>query len=486
MKNLNIIFAASECSPFAKTGGMADVIPALSKELSYLGHNVYIFLPFYKNLYNFKNIEIINTNITSNISIGTDFKQAFYYHTKLPETNVQIILIKNDEYFFRDSLYTFQGKDYSDNFDRFLFFCKAIINFILIKELKIDIIHCNDWQTAFIPFLLKLSYKNEFLLNNTKTIFTIHNFSYQGIFEINNYYKLNLPWEYFTSDKFEYYGKINLLKSALVFSDIITTVSPTYRNELLISKDEISKGLTYFLQMREKDFYGILNGVDYSIWNPEIDKYLIANYSAKNLTGKKLCKKDLLKITNLKGFEKPLFIMISRLVNMKGLDILIDSLDTILSFKLNFVLLGDGAPDIEKKLKDYSDKYKNFKLFLKFDDELAHKMYAGGDFLIMPSKSEPCGLNQLYALKYGTIPIVHSTGGLSDTIIDYFKDYKNGTGFAFYNYSSKNLIDIIEKCVILYKNKNEINKIIKRAMKQDFSWKNSAKKYLELYYKILS
>ena len=318
MEKFAVIFASSECEPFAKTGGMADVVSALSKELSKYGLNISIFLPFYKHIQSKKNIKIKNLNLKTIVRINSFFKESNFFQTTLQDSNISVYLVKNDEYFFRDHLYSENGSDYPDNLERFVLFNKSILNFILMKEWNVKLIHCHDWQTALIPVYLKLIYSNDPILKNIKTLFTIHNFGYQGIFNINEYYKLDLGWEHFTIDKMEFYGKINLLKAALIFSDAISTVSETYKKELL-EKEDISKGLTFQLRAKADKFFGILNGVDYDIWDPAKDKYIKKNYDSSSLSNKLLCKKELLKLANLKGIQKPLLIMISRLVAIKGL-----------------------------------------------------------------------------------------------------------------------------------------------------------------------
>ncbi|MDD5066295.1 MAG: glycogen/starch synthase [bacterium] len=473
MNNLSVALISSECVPFVKTGGMADVIQALAKELAGSGVRTAVFLPYYRKIR--ESFEVRDLNLRTSIRIGTQYKEASFLETRLPGTEVPVYLVRNDLYFNRNDLYGEKGIDYPDNLERFLLFNKAVLNFILLTEMKVDLIHCNDWQTALLPAFIRLVYY-EALLKKIKVLLTIHNLSYQGLFPLNEYSKLNLSWEYFTYDKFEYYSEMNLLKAGIVFSDAISTVSRTYKEELL-ADESVSQGLTQVLRSRANRFYGILNGVDYSLWHPE-------NYSAEDLEGKRKFKIDLLNKAGLGSEKKPLLVMVSRLVDMKGFDILIPVLNEILKEDVNLMILGQGDPVIEKALLKVEKANKNFKLYLEFNEKLARQMQSGGDIFLMPSRVEPCGLNQLYALRYGTVPLVHRTGGLADTVTDIQKEKVNGTGFVFYQYHPSALLETIRKALLLFQNKQEWARVQANGMKQDFSWGKSSKEYLELYHKI--
>lgn len=482
MSDLSIAVAATECVPFVKTGGMGDVVSSINCELKKLRNDLIMFLPFYKVIQE-GNYEITNLQMRTTIRISGYYKEASFFSVRHPKSGIEVILVKCDDFFYRGNLYSENNYDYPDNLDRYILFSKAILNYILMSEIHIDVIHCHDWQTALIPLYLKLLYMDDPGMKNIKSLFTIHNFGYQGIFNINEFHKLNISWEYFTTDRMEYFNKINLLKSAISFSDSVSTVSEKYRDELLLDS-KISEGMLQHLQSKKEKFFGILNGVDYNIWSPMKDKNLKQKYSIKDLTGKQECKLDLLKIACLKNESYPLIVMITRLVNMKGFDILLPALEAILKKKVNFIILGLGDELIMKELKEIEARYKNFKLFFDFDEVLAHKIEAGADMLLMPSNSEPCGLNQLYSLKYGTVPIVYNTGGLADTIQDYNKEnVKNNTatGFIFYEYSSEALKKRIDDAIKLFKKPEKWQKLVKKGMEQDFSWKMSSKKYMALY-----
>jgi starch synthase len=471
---LKIIFVSSEMVPFAKTGGLADVSGTLPKAIKSLGHEIVGVIPFYKN------ISGEDTGIRMDIPFPDKNEYCSVAKGSLNGL-VPIYFIRKDEYFLRDYLYSTSTGDYPDNMERFRLFSRAVIEMLKYIDFKPDIIHCNEWQTALIPVYLKTIYKNDPFLSNTTTIFTIHNLAYQGIFDKEKFYLTGLPEELFNINGLEFWGKINLLKGGILFSDLINTVSPKYCKEL--QTEEYGYGLDGVLRNRNKDLYGILNGVDYEEWNPETDRFIISNYSIKNLSGKRKCKEDLINEFKLiKDLDLPLIGMISRLADQKGFDILVPIIDRIIDLGALFVLLGTGEKRYHDLFKEIGKRYKGrVAIKIAFDNRLAHKIEAGSDMFLMPSKYEPCGLNQIYSMKYGTIPIVRGTGGLDDTVINFDPSSLEGNGFKFYEYSSDAFLKKIEEGIKLYRNKDLWLKIIKNAMNADFSWERSAREYINLY-----
>lgn len=444
---MKIAMCASEVVPFAKTGGLADVAGALPLALEELGQDVIIIMPRYKNI---------------------------PYPQTTAGKKIKVYFIEHDQYFNRSSLYGEKSGDYADNLDRFSFYCKRTLE--LLKEIKFkpDIIHVHDWQSSLIPVYLKTIYKDDPFYKNTGTLLTIHNIGYQGLFSKDQFPKLGLDWGLFNMEMLEFYGQINLLKGGMVFSDIVNTVSPTYSKE--IQTKEFGYGLEGVLTKRSKSVFGILNGLDYTIWNPQTDKFIAKNFSLKSVADKATDKADLQKLCRLPVKKDiPLLGIVSRLAEQKGFDILAAGIDDICQMPLQLVILGTGDLKYHLLLEEMVKKYpKVISLHLKFDDSLAHKIYAGSDIFLMPSKYEPCGLGQLISLRYGTIPLVFKTGGLADTI-------NKNNGFIFDQYSKDGLTETLKQALKLFKNKTKWDALIKKAIAQDFSWGESAKKYLKLY-----
>jgi len=460
MKTINVVQVASEMVPFAKTGGLADVCGALPLALEKLGQDVIIVMPGYKAVHNLKQPAVKRLN--EGISISRIGK------------NINVYFIDNDEYFNRDSLYGEKTGDYKDNLDRFSYFCRKALE--LLKELgfKADIIHCHDWQSALIPIYLKTLYAEDDFYKDTKTIFTIHNIGYQGLFPKAEFPKLGLSWNVFNMEMLEYFDKINILKGGIVFSDLINTVSETYSKEIQTS--QFGFGMEGVLNKRRDSVFGIINGLDYSIWDPSRDKKIFQTYSFKNIKDKYANKDQLQQISKLPVKRTvPLLGIVSRLAEQKGFDILSEGIDAICKMDLQLIILGTGDLKYHQILEQMVKKYpKVISLSLKFDDTLAHRIYAGADIFLMPSKYEPCGLGQMISLRYGTLPLVFKTGGLADTVNE-----KNG--FVFDKYSKDELIKTIKKAIKVYKDKIQWNELMLRGMKLNFSWAESAKKYIELY-----
>jgi len=479
---MNILFVSSEVTPFAKTGGLADVSGILPQALTHLGHKCSVMLPLY---------ELVGKNgfkpslFKSGIKLKLGPKSHSFNLYSLKQGNVDVYFIENNEYFERDNIYGTPQGDYPDNAVRFAFFSKAVLASIPYIG-KFDILHLNDWQTALILLYLKLFYKNEPNLKNTKTLFSIHNLAYQGLFEKNVMPSIGIPDEYFDMNRLEYYGKISFIKSGILYSDAISTVSEGYAHEILTP--EFGCGLEGVLNTRKNDLYGILNGVDYSVWNPETDKFIIKNYSNTDLTAKKDCKLDLMKEFGIKSdVKKPLIAMVTRLAWQKGVDIAADVLDDIIKLGANFILLGIGDEKYNNMFREIADSgKKSVGIKIYFSEILAHKIEAGADMFLIPSRYEPCGLNQMYSLKYGTVPIVSGVGGLDDTIEDFDPSTKKGNGFKFKEARTKALLEAVKRALKTYLDKPTWNKLIKNGMAMDFSWDHAAERYTQLYQKILS
>lgn len=482
MRKLKILLATPEAIPFAKTGGLADVTSALAITLAKAGHEVKLTIPKYK-MVNSGKLERVNLT-QPEITIGN--KKEKLGLKKTVWEKVEFLFLENDRYYSRDELYkdSVTGFDYSDNDERYIVFTRGTLE--ILKDLNWipDIIHANDWQSALLPAYLNTVYKGDSHFQKTATVFTIHNLAYQGNFPKETFYKLGLsPELFYPYSPFEFWGKVNFMKVGISYADIINTVSETYAVEIQ-SNAEFGHGLEGVLRQRNADLYGILNGIDYSIWNPETDKLLPYNYSVSDLKGKARNKQELLKKNGWKVRDKtgPLLGMITRLVDQKGLDLLADIIDELLNEAVRLVILGTGEKRYEDMLSVLEKKYPDkLKVHLTFDEPLAHLIEAGCDIYLMPSKYEPCGLNQMFSLKYGTIPVVRQTGGLADTIEDFNPQKKRGTGFVFKNYSSRDFLAAIQRALEIYKNKALWRALMQNAMRQDFSWERQAEKYVELY-----
>ncbi|MEN3037933.1 MAG: glycogen synthase GlgA [Candidatus Kryptonium sp.] len=485
---LNILFLSSEIVPFAKTGGLADVSFALPQAIKELGHEIRAMMPKYGFISERKfGIHEIVRLRDMDIPVGDKLqkgnaKASFIVGQKV---KVQVYFLENEFYYNRDGLYVDSKtkKDYPDNDERFIFFCKGVIETLKKLGWRPHVIHCNDWQTALVPVYLKTIYKDDPFFKGIKTVLTIHNIGYQGVFPKESFYKSGLPDAILS--QIEHNGNFNFLKAGILYADVITTVSPTYAKEI-ISKDEFGAGLSEVLKKRKKDIYGILNGVDYSVWSPENDKYIPVPYSIQTIETKYENKKALLKHFGLEYDEEiPVVAQISRLVDQKGFDLIEEIIDEMMKLNIQYIVLGTGEPRYEEMLEKAKKKYpKKVGVHIGFSEELAHLIEAGADIFLMPSKYEPCGLNQMYSLRYGTIPIVRKTGGLADTVEEFNIKTGRGTGFLFEKYSGQDLLKALKKALSVYKNRKVWLKLMKNAMAKDFSWTMSAKKYVELYQKL--
>jgi len=481
---MKVLIASPELYPFVKTGGLADVTGALPKILRKLGVEVRVILPKHKS------IDELNFPMRyKNYKISCQISQA-YVDAEIVESEydgVTAYLVEKDEYYYRDYLYSTPDGDYLDNAERFIFFSKSILEAIRVTGFVPDVLHCNDWETALVPFFLKTLYKNDPFFKNIATLLTIHNLGYQGLFWHHDMHLLNVGWEYFTPDYIEFFGKINFLKAGIVFSDVLNTVSKQYSEE--IQTQEFGHGLDGILRTRRTDLYGIVNGIDYEEWNPEQDRYLPAQYSADDMRNKSLCKKELQKAFSLPvNQDIPLLATISRLADQKGFDLLSMSIEEMLAINggLQYIVLGTGDRKYHDLFSGLAKKFsKSFAIKIAYDNGLAHLIEAGADMFLMPSRYEPCGLNQLYSLRYGTVPIVRGVGGLEDTITDFTNNPAEGTGFKFYDYSKASLLDAVRRALHVYRKKQDWARLTRQCMAADFSWERSAREYIDLYKKAI-
>jgi starch synthase len=479
--DMKILYVSPEITPFAKSGGLADVAQALPKAIKALGHDIRSVMPKY--------LSVANQRLTMeqvmpfSVQMHNGLNGAVLWHTE--NDSVPTYLIENDAYFNREGVYGLDDGDYPDNLERFVFFCKAALECCKAVNFAPDVIHCNDWQTAVLPAILKAIYRNyrndAFFRPIPKLIYNIHNISYQGRFPEDHWPILSLPRSYYNYD-FEFYGQINLTKSAIHLADAITTVSETYAHE--IRNTDFGFGMQDALQSRKENLYGILNGVDYQQWSPETDPYTSGiHYSADDLSGKRRIKTKLREEYGLPDVDDvPLLGMTTRFVEQKGIDLITECAEKILQLDTQMILLGSGDQRyhdfFEWLRRSYPDRVG---IYIGFNNELAHRIEAGADIFLMPSLFEPCGLNQIYSLKYGTLPIVRLTGGLADTIED------GVNGFTFFDFTTHHFFDAAQRAIEVYrKHPDTWKQMMITAMGQDFSWETSAEKYLSVYTRVIS
>jgi starch synthase len=496
---LRIVLAASEAVPFSKTGGLADVAGALAKALDQLGHDVTLIVPdYYVMRQSSKTLPLITeTGLSFSITMDGRRVEGSVNWTELPGSGVRVLLVRAPEFFDRKQIYQEDGLGYIDNCERFCFFSRAVMEICRRMVLRPDILHCNDWQTGLIPALLNSQFAHQPGFENTASVMTIHNMAYQGRFWHFDMPLTGMDWKYFNHDQMEAWGDLNLLKTGIAFAEQVTTVSPTYAYEICTRQG--GYGLEGLLRHRSHDLTGILNGIDDEIWNPETDRHLASRYSVSTAeTGKAVCKTALQRRMKLpERPDTPLLGMVSRLVDQKGFDLIMGSVDRLLSQDLQMVFLGTGDPQYETRLKELSQQYPDkVAALIGFDDSLAHQIEAGADMFLMPSLFEPCGLNQMYSLKYGTVPIVRKVGGLADSVTNYESDadtaesanisLQTATGFSFTDYHSDTFAKTVERALKAYRDKPTWRKLIQNGMSEDWSWKHSAEKYVEVYRKALT
>jgi starch synthase len=477
---LHIVFAASECVPFAKTGGLADVVGALPPELVKLGHQVTVYLPLYAGVRRQLADEL--TYAIRSITI------PFQYYNRIAgivdggkRGGVQYYFVDCPEFFERPELYGTAGGDYPDNAERFALYCRAVLE--AVKQLGMPhVFHVHDWQAALIPVYLRTTYKSDQSLSRAAVVLTIHNAAYQGAFPPATTELLLFPWEIFTLDKVEQYDRFNFLKGGIVYSDILTTVSRKYAEE--IQTAEFGEGLDGVLRVRSHDLRGILNGVDYAQWNPTTDANLVEHYSPQNLKGKRACRADLLRAFGLNYVDEstPVIGIVSRFALQKGFDLLEEIAGRLSELEVAVVALGSGEPTYEKFFRDWAFWNKaNVAVRIGYNDALAHKVEAGADLFLMPSLYEPCGLNQIYSLKYGTVPVVRATGGLDDTIEEWDPQKGTGTGFKFKGVSGRELLAAIECALAAFEDQAGWKQLMLNGMARNYSWEQPAREYAAVY-----
>jgi starch synthase len=493
MSRTTVLMVSSECYPYAKTGGLSEVIPALSKALTEIKDEEYqvsIVIPYYGEIKRFfpESRSFKKENYETSVVLDNKQYNATVFSTEISK-KVKLYFIENNVLFNRDGLYGYDGGDFEDNTERFYFFSRIVFEMIKDGFLKPNIIHLHDWHTSLLPAMIKSSSMSNDEIKKVKTLLTIHNIGYQGI--MNS--KVGV-WSDFNIDDFpeEIFGqllgdnkKLNFLKTGIVFSDKINTVSPSYAKE--IQTAEYGFGMERLLQQRANDLHGVLNGGDYDVWSPECDQFIPANFSVDDISGKEKCKR---KLCDYFDFDfnpnVPTIAVIARLTYQKGLDLLRPVWEEFRDLDLNFVLLGDGDSDLETFFLSYAREYpKKFGVRVGFNEKLAHLIQAGSDMFLMPSRYEPCGLTQMYALKYGTVPIVRSTGGLADTVENYNETSKTGDGFVFDGLDPQVMLEEIKRALKIFADKSEWSKMMSRGMKKDFSYDQTSIAYSKIYKSVL-
>jgi starch synthase len=483
---MNILFATAEAAPFSKTGGLGDVCGALPRELAKLGHRVSIVLPAFRQVYE-AGAEIESTGVEFEIPIGQKLAQGRFLQSRLPDSDVTVYFVHKPEYYDRAQQYREAGEDYQDNAERFTFYCRAVLEAIPLLDLDVDLIHCHDWCAGLIPAYLKTLYADRAPFDRIATMLTIHNLAYQGTFWHWDMALTGIDWKHFNWRQMEFYGQLNFLKTGIVFADALTTVSPTYAEEILSAP--LGCGMEGVLQHRRDDLAGIINGVDYDQWNPETDPRLgDARYNADNFAeGKAACKAALQREMGLpERPEVPLIAAVGRLADQKGFDLLVRVMQQWgAEVDVQWVILGTGEPKYHEALAALAEQFpQRVAVQLAFSDDLAHRIEAGADMFVMPSQYEPCGLNQLYSLKYGTVPVVRATGGLADTVVDASEQTLadgTATGFSFSEYSAAALNEALQRACRAYADRAVWTQLIETGMRQDWSWAASARRYAELY-----
>jgi len=481
--SLRVWFLASEVAPFAKTGGLADVAGALPACLQNLGVDIRVGLPFYRmvkdgKLQAQKVLEGLEVRLRDTTLKGDVLETA-------TEGGLPVYLFDMEDLFDRPALYGTPNGDYPDNLERFSYFSRAALLFARKAGFRFDVIHCHDWQTGLVPAYLKTLYKAVPFFSDVASVFTVHNMGYQGLFPADKLATCGVPASEFHPGGLEFWGKISLLKAGLVYADAITTVSPRYSRE--IQTPEFGAGMDDILRNRSADLYGILNGADYSDWDPATDRYITSHYSLGDIENKARCKAGLVNELDLdqRLVDRPILSMTSRLAAQKGCDLLVDVIEDVLRMDVGLVILGAGEERYQTLLVEFGEKYpKSIAVRIGFDEPLAHRIMAGADMLLVPSRYEPCGLTQIYALRYGTVPIVRATGGLDDTIDQFQHNSGEGTGFKFVEYEAGAFLEKIKEAVKAFEGRRGWAKLLENGMRVDFSWETSARGYIALYEKV--
>lgn len=478
---LRVAMVSSEIAPFAKTGGLGDMVASFAKALDNLGIQVSLIMPGYRSVL-YGGFPLTDTGIRLTVRVSNRQEEVTLKKGTMG-SSISVYFICADRYFDRDYLYGGPEGDYPDNAERFVFFTLAALEVLKLKPP--DILHAHDWQSALAITFMKAQPHLYPQLYRVKTVLTIHNLGFQGLFPNSDWHLLGLDDSLFTPKALEFYGKINFLKGGIVFADRVTTVSPTYAEEIKTAVQGF--GLDGLLRERAPDLVGILNGADYEVWNPESDGYITRTYSAGNLSGKKLCKRDLQRIFNLPEIPGiPLIGAVSRLTTQKGYELVQKASDKLLSRDIQYILLGTGDKTYTDFFSGLSRRYPDkVGVRIAFEESLSHKVIAGSDMFLMPSLYEPSGLTQIYSLKYGTVPIVRATGGLKDTVADFNPKTDKGNGFVFGPYESGALMEAVDRALYLFGSRDKWSTLMRNAMEADFSWDRSAGTYSELYRKLL-
>ncbi len=480
---MKVVFVSSEVTPLASTGGLAEVAAALPKALSRAGAEVCRVMPMYRRVIEGR-FQLVDLKTALNVPVGMrNYRAEVWKCDDFPPTTY---LIRRDEFFDRSQLYSLPDRDYDDNFERFVFFQKAVVALIDKLELKPDIVHCNDWQTGLVPYFLRHGLQGSGRAGRERIVFTIHNLAYQGIFPGSDYPMTNLPFSGFSIRTMEFFGNMNCLKAGMTGSDHITTVSETYAKE--IQTQAAGCGLEGVLAERRDRLTGIVNGIDTEVWNPATDKNIAAQFSADDLRGKQVCRQHICARMRINlSAQTPIIGMVTRLVDQKGLDILAAAMPELMKRDMSLVLLGTGTAAYETMSQDWMRSWPG-KIGCKiaYDPKLAHRIFAGTDLFLMPSRFEPCGLNQLYGMRYGSIPVVHDVGGLADTVVDVRENVDSGFGYKFRDYTPASVINVIDSVLTDFQNRERWLAIVRRAMSQDFSWDKSSAAYLNLYSRAIS
>ncbi len=471
---LRIAMVSSEAVPFAKTGGLADVVTALGKELVKIGNEVVLLMPLYAG------VSLKPTGLISPLRISFGGRQITYSIVQGAYEGIKLVFVDSPYYFQRSGIYGDSQGGFHDNDERFLFFTRACLEYFRRKEERPDVFHCHDWPTGLLPLFLKTHYYHE-ALSKSAVVFTIHNIAYQGNFPGNRFSLLELGQEFFNSENVEFFGAVSYLKSGLLYSDLVSTVSRRYAQEIMTS--EFGCRMQGVLSSRKERVFGVLNGIDEEIWDPESDPHIVRNFNSTDLSGKLECRRDLLRLAGWDPeLSRPVIAIISRLALQKGLDLLETAVDGLLQLDTQLMVLGSGGQRYERFFQRLQAKRPDrVNVTLRFDDVLAHRMEAGADMFLMPSRYEPCGLNQMYSLRYGTAPIVRATGGLDDTVEEWNEESGKGNGFKFQEYDAEAMLRAVSRARNCFENKSSWTRMLKNGMSGNFSWRNSALQYMSLY-----
>jgi len=478
---MKIAFLVSEAIPYAKTGGLADVAGALPNYLNKLGADVRLFMPLYREVRK-KGLPL--ETVLDHVEVDLGGRKLAFAVKVHSGSGFPAYFIEKDEYFDRDFLYGTAAGDYPDNGERFGFFSLAALETIKRLGFAPDVLHCHDWQSAVALAYLKTVRARDAFFAGTRSLFTVHNLAYQGLFGKDVLGTIGLPESLFNMDGLEFWGKVNFLKAGILYSTAVSTVSPRYSRE--IQTPELGCGLDGLLRSRSRVLFGLLNGVDYAAWDPATDTLLPARYKASDLTGKRVCKAELLKMFGLTGgAETPVVGIVSRLAGQKGLDIVCDALPSLFALGVRLIILGTGEAKIQDNLLEARKVYPaQLGLKIAFDERIAHTIYAGSDLFLIPSRYEPCGLTQMYCLRYGTVPVVRATGGLDDSIREFDPGTSTGNGFKFEVASPDALVGTVRKALAAFGRPHDRQTLIRNAMDSDFSWEKSAGEYMDLYRKL--